>query len=358
MSINLRNDITKINIGHYANDWTTGVGFKYNDWQFIAYTYNGTHETVSNGTYSETTARSFTIDPDEKIQIGYWSAAGTGNYWFNGLIDEVRVYNRALSAGEIQEIYNSQRVCAQVITPAISPTGDCEDFPTPCYVPVDWTPVDSCPVPTPAPYYGEAINYTILVSGAAKYYLDSNGFSLDAVAARTAEWTQLYYHPYKQFIATPINGAYVTVDLYLADGLAGTSTTLITMDKMKEYAQAYPQIKYWVVYQNAKTVINQDWTTYNGYAVVDGILPGAEGSVSEISAVYVNDPEIFVHETTPAANIKGDWLVPDCQAGQTVTDHTFNFSLETLAQDELEFIATEPFLGPTNQTFVHSYTPC
>ncbi len=30
---------------------------------------------------------------------------GAGNYWFNGLIDEVRLYNRSLSASEIAELY-------------------------------------------------------------------------------------------------------------------------------------------------------------------------------------------------------------------------------------------------------------
>ena len=31
------------------------------------------------------------------------------NYEFNGLIDDVRVYNRALSAAEIQALYNAEK---------------------------------------------------------------------------------------------------------------------------------------------------------------------------------------------------------------------------------------------------------
>lgn len=35
-------------------------------------------------------------------------------------------------------------VCAQVITPAISPEGECKNFSTPCDVPSDWTKTDKC----------------------------------------------------------------------------------------------------------------------------------------------------------------------------------------------------------------------
>jgi len=33
----------------------------------------------------------------------------SNDYWFNGLIDDVRVYNRALSASEIQAMYNATK---------------------------------------------------------------------------------------------------------------------------------------------------------------------------------------------------------------------------------------------------------
>ncbi|MBU4298712.1 hypothetical protein KJ636_01600 [Patescibacteria group bacterium] len=42
---------------------------------------------------------------------------------------------------------NRGRVCAQVITPAVSSDGTCKEFPTPCEVPSDWKKVDKCPIP-------------------------------------------------------------------------------------------------------------------------------------------------------------------------------------------------------------------
>ncbi len=40
----------------------------------------------------------------------------------------------------------SPTICTQVITPAISPEGTCQEFPTPCNVPEGWQKTDKCPV--------------------------------------------------------------------------------------------------------------------------------------------------------------------------------------------------------------------
>ncbi len=40
---------------------------------------------------------------------------------------------------------NGGQICIQVITPAVSKSGECKEFPTPCDVPADWIKVPSCP---------------------------------------------------------------------------------------------------------------------------------------------------------------------------------------------------------------------
>jgi hypothetical protein len=40
------------------------------------------------------------------MKIGQISAGGTGNGSFHGVIDEVRIYDRALSVSEIIDLYN------------------------------------------------------------------------------------------------------------------------------------------------------------------------------------------------------------------------------------------------------------
>jgi hypothetical protein len=42
------------------------------------------------------------------LEIGRGNLDDAGEYW-NGEINDVRVYNRALSAAEIQEIYNAEK---------------------------------------------------------------------------------------------------------------------------------------------------------------------------------------------------------------------------------------------------------
>jgi hypothetical protein len=50
-----------------------------------------------------------TVDTSDitKVDIGR-SPDGPSKYW-NGLIDDVRIYNRALSADEIKRLYNAGR---------------------------------------------------------------------------------------------------------------------------------------------------------------------------------------------------------------------------------------------------------
>jgi hypothetical protein len=55
---------------------------------------------------SQTTSGSWpTIDNTDAMKIG----SSNGSNYMNGLIDEVRLYNRALSASEITTLYNSSR---------------------------------------------------------------------------------------------------------------------------------------------------------------------------------------------------------------------------------------------------------
>ena len=50
------------------------------------------------------------------ISIGGWA---NGQYPFNGIIDDVRIYNRALSAGEVRGLFeNTQRITSPLIVPS------------------------------------------------------------------------------------------------------------------------------------------------------------------------------------------------------------------------------------------------
>ena len=42
----------------------------------------------------------------DSFKVGYSKGTGNKDNYFNGVIDEVRVYNRTLSISEVQQLYN------------------------------------------------------------------------------------------------------------------------------------------------------------------------------------------------------------------------------------------------------------
>ncbi len=78
-----------------------------NVWQFLAVTYNGnTISGYDNGVLNATTNATGTITPPcSKYYIGGGLSSGS----FPGFIDDLRIYDRALSATEIQQLYNAEK---------------------------------------------------------------------------------------------------------------------------------------------------------------------------------------------------------------------------------------------------------
>jgi hypothetical protein len=77
-----------------------------NTWTHVAGTANGSvAKSYMNGVEVGSVAAGATYEgysiPNNFI--------GGGHGYFNGLIDDVRIYNRALSAAEIQAIYNATK---------------------------------------------------------------------------------------------------------------------------------------------------------------------------------------------------------------------------------------------------------
>jgi hypothetical protein len=89
-------------LGYY--DWQTTTPVTANTWTFLAYTWDTTKECIYvNGELKESRdrggANDFSYMPGHaRIGDGFW---GDPANLFPGLIDEVRVYDNALSAGEV-----------------------------------------------------------------------------------------------------------------------------------------------------------------------------------------------------------------------------------------------------------------
>lgn len=89
----------------HANFSTTVVNT--GNWFHAAATYNGSSVNIYvNGNLESTNARSGNITPGAK-NIG--SSSGGGSEYFNGTIDNVKIYNRALSNLEIKQNFQALR---------------------------------------------------------------------------------------------------------------------------------------------------------------------------------------------------------------------------------------------------------
>ena len=108
-----------------------------NTWSHLATTYDGANlRLYVNGVLAATTATTGNIVVSTGVlRIGGNSVWGE---YFSGLIDEVRIYNRALSAGEIQ-VDMATPVSMPDTTPPTDPTGITQTGATEVSVSLSWT---------------------------------------------------------------------------------------------------------------------------------------------------------------------------------------------------------------------------
>ncbi|AZQ85762.1 LamG domain-containing protein [Colwellia sp. Arc7-635] len=94
---------------------TSGAGITAGNWYHIAITYeSGKQAIYINGV--EKGARTFTEDlilNNDPLQIG--QDQGISSRFFQGFIDEVYLFDTALSAGEINSLYNKRHACAEPV---------------------------------------------------------------------------------------------------------------------------------------------------------------------------------------------------------------------------------------------------
>ena len=96
-----------IKIAHYEGDGPSEFGCGENtitrgQWNFVTYTYNGTHQfCYINGTYAASSGEAVLGIVDTVGVVG----AYLGDYVFEGSTDDVMIFNRSLSAEEVQALY-------------------------------------------------------------------------------------------------------------------------------------------------------------------------------------------------------------------------------------------------------------
>jgi len=95
---------TQIN-GATPYDHITNIAVTRNIWNRVAFSYDGQNRRYYlNGSLIVTVDSTGTPTNTQSPSIG---TIQIGTYFFNGFIDDIRIYNRALSAAEISAIYNA-----------------------------------------------------------------------------------------------------------------------------------------------------------------------------------------------------------------------------------------------------------
>lgn len=160
--------------------WTYSQLLKYKEWYYVAGVYDGAYmKLYVNGNQVAITPASGMVDVNtEPLTVGRRS---DGIRFFNGIIDEVRIYNRALTTSEIQTNYNAPTATPTPTTPTPTPTPTPALTPTvtPTQTPTPTTPAVIPPMLTVShttskekPEVGEEVLITVTVlnegEGAAK----------------------------------------------------------------------------------------------------------------------------------------------------------------------------------------------
>ncbi len=107
----------RVNVGASTDAFANGVNnaIALNTWQHVAYTFDNTGDRIPhiyvNGQRIATSsegAASGGIDPDSSNDMVMGADSGTTGRAFKGRIDDVRIYDRALSADEVEKLAQSR----------------------------------------------------------------------------------------------------------------------------------------------------------------------------------------------------------------------------------------------------------
>lgn len=99
----IRTGVTTATLGRQV--FNSGSGLTDGNWHFLSFTYDGANLIAYiDGAQTTSTAVSGALTTGSATNIGYLPG-----YLANGFIDDVRIYDRALTSGEIERLYKSRK---------------------------------------------------------------------------------------------------------------------------------------------------------------------------------------------------------------------------------------------------------
>ena len=94
-------------LGYNNNFQAPSTANATNTWYHIVYTYDGTNAKIyKNGTFLGTTTKSWnTLNNSDAFDLGVGVG---GELWFDGSIDDLKIYNYALSDSDVSNLYSTE----------------------------------------------------------------------------------------------------------------------------------------------------------------------------------------------------------------------------------------------------------
>jgi hypothetical protein len=87
---------------HYEDSATINTG----QWYHMGFVYDGSNVTLyRDGSQNGSSGQSGNVDTNASVEVRIADNPGLNRKEFDGIIEDVRIYNRALSAAEVQTIY-------------------------------------------------------------------------------------------------------------------------------------------------------------------------------------------------------------------------------------------------------------
>jgi len=99
------NSAGRVTFNSQSNDFSSNFTLALNEWHHIGYSISGNQVTIYYDGQSQTATISALTTATNAHYIGAWLSTNT-NLW-SGFIDDLRLYNRALSAGEVNSLYSA-----------------------------------------------------------------------------------------------------------------------------------------------------------------------------------------------------------------------------------------------------------
>lgn len=129
-----------------SSDLSFGASLPTGSWQHVALTYNGNQmRFYLNGTPVGNIQNMSLGNITNTLQVGAWINGSNNFDFFSGTLDEIRIYNSALSQAEIQTAMNTPLNASATPTPTPTPTQ------TPSPTPAPTPSLTPSPSPTPTP---------------------------------------------------------------------------------------------------------------------------------------------------------------------------------------------------------------